>query len=140
MVKETIEAKWIGKMAFEGVVSGHSIIVDAEPHVGGENRGARPKTLMLLALGGCTGMDVISILGKMRIEVEELNIVVEGELTEDYPKYYRKMHLIYEFKGKDLPPDKLRKAVELSEERYCGVTAVYKKAAEITSEIKIIDT
>ena len=139
MTKDKITAKWLGKMAFEGTVNGHKITIDAEPHVGGENKGARPKSLMLLALGGCTGMDVISILGKMRVDVTSLNIIVEGELTEEYPKYYHTMNVVYEFTGKDLPPDKIQKAVKLSEERYCGVTAVYKEAVKIKSEIKIIN-
>jgi putative redox protein len=140
MAKEIVTTKWLGNMAFEGSVSGHKITIDAEPHVGGENRGARPKPLMLLALGGCTGMDVISILGKMRVDVEKFNVYVEGELTDDYPKHFSKMHVIYEFTGKDLPLDKLQKAVSLSEEKYCGVSAVYKKVIEMTSEIKIIES
>lgn len=139
MAKESVTTTWIGKMAFEGIVSGHKITIDAEPHAGGENLGARPKTLMLLALGGCTGMDVISILRKMRVEVEKFNVIVEGELTEEYPKHYHKMHVIYEFTGKDLPMDKLEKAVKLSEEKYCGVSAVYKKAVTVTSEIRLIN-
>jgi putative redox protein len=114
--------------------------MDAGPQVGGENLGPRPKPLMLAALGGCTGMDVISILGKMRVEVDSFNVVVEGELTEEHPKYFTKMHVIYEFTGKNLPLDKLKKAVELSEERYCGVSATLKKAVELTTEIKITES
>lgn len=140
MTKESVTTKWLGKMAFEGVVSGHKIIIDAEPHVGGENQGARPKTLMLLALGGCTGMDVISILRKMKVEVEKFNVIVEGELTEEYPRYYHKMHVKYEFTGNNLPFDKLEKAVKLSNEKYCGVSAVYNKAVNMTSEIKVLPT
>jgi len=127
-------------MAFEANVNGHKIILDADPHVGGENWGPRPKTLMLAALGGCTSMDVISILTKMKVEVEGLNVIVEGELTEEHPKHFIKMHIIYEIKGKDLPLDRLKKAVELSEEKYCGVSASYKKAMNLTSEIKIIES
>lgn len=138
--KEVVTTEWLGNMAFEGEVNGHKIIIDAEPHVGGENRGARPKPLMLLALGGCTGMDVISILRKMRIDVEKFKVYVEGDLSNEYPKHFYRMHVIYEFKGKDLPMDKLQKAISLSEERYCGVTAVYKRAIEMTSEIKIIES
>jgi len=93
---------------------------------------------MLVSLGGCTGMDVISILEKVCVKIEDFHVRVEGELTDEYPKYYHKIHTIYEFKGKDLPLDKLKKAVKLSEERYCGVGAVYKHGAELTSEIKII--
>ena len=85
-------------------------------------------------------MDVISILNKMRVEVESFNVIVEGDLTDEYPKHFYKMHVIYEFKGNDLPVDKLQKAVSLSEERYCGVSAVYKKALELTSEIRILES
>lgn len=124
-------------MAFESEISGHKIVIDAESHVGGENRGPRPKPFMLLALGGCTAMDVISILTKMRVEVDSFNVKVEGDLTDEHPKHFYKMHVIYEFTGKNLPMDKLKTAIELSEERYCGVSATYKKALELTSEIRV---
>jgi len=137
MSKEVVNTKWISNMAFEAEVSNHKIVLDAGQAVGGENRGPRPKSLMLAALGGCTGMDVISILTKMRVEVEGLNVIVEGELTDEHPKHFHKLHVIYEFTGKDLPMDKLKKAVELSEERYCGVSVSYRKAMEMTSEIRI---
>ncbi len=137
--KETVTTKWLDNMAFEAEINGHKIVIDAVSEVGGENRGPRPKPFMLLALGGCTAMDVISILKKMRVEIETFNVKVEGDLTEEHPKHFTKMHVVYEFTGKNLPLDKLQKAVELSEERYCGVSAVYKKAMEMTSEIKIID-
>jgi len=138
MGKETVTTTWLSNMAFEAEINGHKIVIDAVPEVGGENRGPRPKPLMLAALGGCTGMDVISILNKMRVEVDSFNVIVEGDLTEEHPKHFYKMHVIYEFAGKDLPLDKLQKAVELSEERYCGVSASYRKAIEMTSEIRII--
>ncbi len=137
MNKEIVTTKWLSNMAFEADVHGHKIIIDAGPNAGGENRGPRPKPLMLASLGGCTAMDVISILKKMRIEVNEFNVRVEGELTEGHPKHFIKIHVVYEFTGKDLPMDKLKKAVELSEERYCGVSAVYKKTMVMTSEIVV---
>jgi len=136
---ETVTTKWLNNMAFESEVNGHKIIIDAEPGVGGENLGPRPKQFMLAALGGCTAMDVISILKKMRVEVKKFNVIVEGNLTEEFPKHFYKMHVIYEFTGTDLPQDKLEKAVSLSEERYCGVSAVYKKVIELSSEIKIFE-
>jgi putative redox protein len=139
MAKEKVEVKWLDKMAFEAEVNGHKIILDATEAVGGEDRGPRPKPLLLAALGGCTGMDVVSILHKMRVEVEGINVVVEGELTEEHPKQFVNMHVIYEFKGKNLPMDKLEKAVSLSGERYCGVSAMYKKAIPVTTEIKIVE-
>lgn len=140
MGKESVTTKWLSNMAFETDINGHKIVIDADPHVGGENRGPRPKPFMLAALGGCTAMDVISILKKMRVEVTGLNVIVEGDLTEEYPKHFHRMHVIYEFTGKDLPMDKLKKAVDLSEERYCGVSAVYRKTMEFTSEIKVIES
>lgn len=137
MAKEVVKVNWLENMAFEAEVNGHKIILDAAEAVGGENRGPRPKPFMLTALAGCTGMDVVSILKKMRVEIEDFNVIVEGDLTEEHPKQFYKMNVIYEFTGKDLPLEKLQKAVSLSEERYCGVSAMYKKAIELTSEIRI---
>ncbi len=138
-MKNSINARWKGNMAFEAEIGDHKIILDADENFGGQNLGPRPKQLMMVALAGCTGIDVVSILKKMRIEFDDLNIIVEGDLTEEHPKHYEKMKVIYEFTGKDLPFDKLQKAVTLSEEKYCGVRASYSKAMEVCSEIKIID-
>ena len=135
---EIVNTRWLNNMAFETEVNGHKIVIDAKEEVGGENLGPRPKPLMLAALGGCTGMDVVSILKKMRVEFKSLNVKVEGELTEEYPRHFDKMHVIYEFEGEDLPMDKIKKAVKLSEDRYCGVSVVYRQALQITSEIKIL--
>lgn len=139
MAKEKVNVEWIENMAFKAVVNDHEIVIDANEQVGGENRGPRPKPFMLASLAGCTGMDVVSILKKMRVEPDYFNVVVEGELTEEHPKHFIKMHIIYEFKGKDLPMEKLEKAIKLSEERYCGVSATYKQVMEMTSEIKILN-
>ena len=140
MSKEQIKVSWKDKMAFSAEVNGHEIVLDAAEKVGGEDRGPRPKPLMMTALAGCTAMDVVSILKKMRVEVDDFNVSVEGDLTEEHPKHFSKMHVIYEFKGKDLPMEKLKKAVSLSEERYCGVSATYRKAMELTSEIKVVES
>lgn len=137
MSKQQVKVDWLENMAFEADVNGHKIIIDAADAVGGEDRGPRPKPLMLTALAGCTGMDVVSILKKMRVKLDGFNVTVDGDLTEEHPKQFYKMHVMYEFTGKDLPLEKLQKAVSLSEERYCGVSALYKKAIELTSEIKI---
>jgi putative redox protein len=138
-MKESINVNWLGDLSFEAEINGHSIILDAKTEAGGRNRGPRPKPLMMVALAGCTGMDVASLLKKMRIEVESFIVRVEGELTEEHPKHFTAMHTIYEFKGKDLPLDKLKKAVELSQETYCGVSASYRKAMKLSYEIKITD-
>ena len=139
MSKISINTEWKGKMEFEADVNGHKIVVDVDEAAGGEDAGPRPKPLMMVALAGCTGMDVVSILKKMQVPFEGLNIVVEADQTEEHPKHYEAMKVIYEFKGKNLPMDKLTKAVELSEERYCGVNAVFKKAMKMSFEIKIVE-
>jgi len=136
-MKQSVETSWQGKMQFDANVSGHHVMMDAAAAVGGEDQGCRPKELMLAALAGCTGMDVVSILKKMRVEFSGLKIRVEGDLTEEHPKHYYRMHVIYEFSGEGLQRDQLAKAVELSQERYCGVSAVYKKTMEVTYEIII---
>jgi putative redox protein len=133
-----VSVNWSGDMAFEVDVNGFKLTIDADEKVGGQNKGPRPKPLTLASLGGCTGMDVISILRKMRVEPEDFNIEVSGELTEEHPKYYHKFHIKYTFKGKDLDRDKIEKAVNLSQERYCGVSELLRKGAEITHEIEII--
>lgn len=140
MTTDKAIAKWLGKMAFEGEIDGHKITIDALPQAGGENKGVRPKPLMLLALAGCTGMDVVSIAAKMRIEIANLNIIVSGEVTDDFPKRYKTMHVVYEISGKNLPEEKLRKIVEMSEQKYCGVSAVYKESVILTSEIRLLET
>lgn len=134
---QSITAKWTGKMAFETEVNGHKLVMDATSEVGGEDKGPRPKPLMLVALAGCTGMDVISILGKMRVEVKDFKVTVSGDQTDQHPKHYYKMHVVYEFTGTDLPMEKLKQAVSLSEEKYCGVGAFYRKVIDVTSEIVV---
>jgi len=134
---EVVSTKWLENMSFESEINGHKLIIDAKEEVGGEDKGPRPKPLMLAALGGCTSMDVVSILKKMRVELKSLNVIVEGELSEEHPKRFTKMHVIYEVEGEDIPMDKIEKAVSLSEDKYCGVSAVYKEVMEITSEIRI---
>ncbi len=136
-MKHTVNTSWKGNMLFDANVSGHHVMMDAVSEVGGEDKGSRPKELMLAALAGCSGMDVVSILKKMRVEITGLDIRVEADMTEDHPKHYDKMHVIYEFTGQDLQMDQLKKAVELSQDRYCGVAFVYKKAMEVSYEVQI---
>ncbi len=136
-MKNKVECKWTDKMAFDVEVNDHVVTIDADEKVGGENRGPRPKPLLLVALAGCTSMDVVSILKKMRVDINDLNVLVEGSITEEHPKYYDKIHIIYEFTGKDIDREKVEKAVTLSQERYCGVSFMLGKAADISHEIKI---
>jgi len=130
-----VELKWTEDMSFEADVNGHKIIIDADDKVGGKDRGPRPKPMMLLALGGCTGMDVVSILKKMRVELDAFSVDVEATMTDEHPKYYDHFTIIYKFKGKDLPMAKLEKAVNLSQERYCGVSEMLRKSSTLDHKI-----
>jgi putative redox protein len=136
-MKHTVDMSWTDNVAFEADMDGHKVVIDATEEVGGSDLGPRPKKLMLTSLAGCTGIDVVMILKKMKVEPEAFHVIVEGELTDEHPKYYHKIHVIYKFKGKNLPKEKLEKAVKLSEDKYCGVSAVYRKAIDLTSEIQI---
>lgn len=139
-MKQDISISWKEGMAFEADVNGHKLMLDAGEAGGGKDLGPRPKPLMLVALAGCTGMDVVSILEKMRVKIDDFNVKVSGELTEEHPKHFINMHITYEFWGKDLPEEKLEKAINLSDERYCGVAAVYKKVMPVTHSIVIHNT
>lgn len=136
-MKTSLDLKWIDGMAFETELNGHKLVIDAGGAVGGKDRGPRPKPLMLLALAGCTGMDVISILKKMRVELDDFSVEVIANNTDEHPKHYDEMKVVYKFWGKDLPEDKINKAVNLSEERYCGVSFVYRKYIKMSTEVQL---
>lgn len=129
--------EWQGKMKFVAKASsGHEIIMDASEEVGGEDSGTRPKELILNSLAGCTAMDVIAILRKMRVTPEAFRVEVEAEQTDTHPKIFSKIIVKYIFKG-DLPEDKIKKAIDLSKDTYCGVSAMLKKSSEMIYEYVI---
>ena len=121
-------------MAFRADLDGHQITIDANAEFGGNDRGPRPKTLLLTSLAGCTAMDVISILRKMRQDVSSFSVSASGTLTEEHPKTLVDLQVRYEVEG-DVAEGKLRRAVELSEDRYCGVSAMLKDHTSISSTI-----
>jgi putative redox protein len=136
---ENISCKWAGEMSFEAEVQGHKIVMDAHDEFGGKNRGPRPKPLLLVALAGCTSMDMISLLTKMKVEIKDYNVNVSGELTEDHPKVYKSIHVEYEFWGKNLSMEKIQKAINLSQEKYCGVSAMLTKTSELSYSVKLYE-
>jgi putative redox protein len=137
-MKSVVDVKWLENMKFEADVNGHKLTMDTDEENGGSNKGPRPKPLMMVALAGCTGMDVVSILKKMKVELSYFNVRVEGEALEDHPMKYIKMKVIYEFKGKNLEHDKLQKAVNLSVDKYCSVNAIYKEVIDMEYEIRVL--
>ncbi|MBO9128399.1 OsmC family protein [Bacillus sp. 165] len=119
-MKTTIQ--WIGKMAFSGTApSGHEIKMDASEEVGGENNGARPTELLLYAVAGCTGIDIISILHKMRLNPVSFHMEVEGTRAEEHPKRFTDIHIHYALEG-ELPEEKVIRAIQLSKDTYCSVS------------------
>lgn len=135
-MKHEISCSWKGGMAFEADVLGHAVRMDADKESGGADSGARPKPLLLAALSGCTGMDVVSILMKMRQPLSFFDMQVEGELAEEHPKRYNSMTLVYRFRDSDgLDRQKVLDAVTLSLEKYCGVIATLRDAVEFSWRI-----
>jgi putative redox protein len=106
--------------------------MDIAMEKGGGNTGPTPMELVLLALGGCTGLDVISILEKKRAKLEGMEIKIEAEKTENHPKVFKNIKIEYLFQGKDLKESDLKTAIELSQEKYCSVSAILKKTAELS--------
>lgn len=136
-MKDKVKISHRANMAFDVEVNGHKMKLDSASEFGGNNEGPRPKSLMLVALAGCTGMDVASLLNKMRIKFDGLSISVEGNITEEHPKHFDHMHIIYTVRGTDIPREKVESAIAMSQDKYCGVSFTYKKAMKLTYELVI---
>jgi len=127
-------ATWTGDMRFEyKSATGHGLVTDAPEAAGGGDTAPTPMELLILGLIGCTGVDVTSILKKMKEPIEALEVTAETKRAEDHPKVYTKIHLTYHVKG-DVNVKKLERAINLSESRYCSASAMLGKTAELTSE------
>ena len=137
MYKTNISAKLKGNMAFEMDIGGHTVITDAPVEDGGNNFGQSPNALLLAGQIGWSGIDIMSITKKMKVELEDLNVDIEAETRDENPKIYNYIKIIYKFKGKNVPYDKIERAVKLSMEKYCGVAAMLEKAVPITYEIVV---
>lgn len=135
MAQHEIETQWMGKMQFNTLVNGHTIIMDGPEKVGGEDNGPIPKPFVLMALSGCTGMDIVAILRKSQKEVQGLDIKVTGELSTQQPIQYIAMHVVYDFTGEETNKEAALNAVNLSQEKYCGVSNMLKKALPVTWEV-----
>ena len=122
-------------LAFNVELQGHTFMIDADEKHGGKDRGPRPKALLLSGLAGCTGMDVVSLLKKMRMEWKTFRLEVEADQSEEHPKVYTNIRIKYIFTGDNLDRDKIEKAVQLSRIKCCGVSAILEKAVKNTYEI-----
>jgi putative redox protein len=137
-----VEAKvtLLDKMQFSGTSSsGDTLIMDADKASGGQDTGFRPMELLLVGFGGCSGMDVISILRKKRQQVTGFDIHVKGEKTDSYPKIYKEVHIEYVVKGRGVEKEAVERAIKLSLEKYCSVGATLAKAGTITHSYRIVE-
>ncbi len=129
---------WKDKMLLESDnPSGHNLLMETTRDFGGTGKGLSPKALMLSSLSGCTALDVLSLLKKMRVTISDFKVVVTAQMTYEYPKYYNKVLVEYFFRGQDLNKDKINKSVNLSVERYCGVFEMFRQFAEVSTKIYI---
>ena len=132
--------KLAGGMQFEGVSSsGHRLIMDADDESGGQNKGFRPTELLLVGFGGCSGMDVISILRKKRQNVTGLEMNVKGEQADSHPHIYKEVHIEYVVRGKGVQKEAVERAIALSLDKYCSVGATLAKAGTITHSYRIVE-
>lgn len=129
--------QWSGGMQFVGIPgSGHAVVVDAAEESGGLNSAPRPTELLLVAQGGCTGMDVVSILRKMKVDFSNFEMELEGETTSEHPRYIKAIHIVYKVWG-DVSAENFKKAIELSLEKYCTVANTLKGRAEFSYSYEI---
>ena len=136
MATNIVKTTWKENMQFESDnPSGLNLTMDAGEESGGEGKGYRPKALMLASLAGCSGLDVVSLLTKMRAEVADFKIDITAELTDEHPKFYNKVKVDYHFSDSDLKPEKIQKAVNLSVTKYCGVMEMFRQFADVEIEI-----
>lgn len=135
MAQHLVETQWMGKMQFNALVNGHTLVMDAPERVGGEDSGPIPKPFVLTALSGCTGMDVVSILRKAGKEVKDFNVIVTGELSKQVPYVYTSAHLVYEFRGDEATKEAALQAVTDSQERICGVSNMLKRIIPVTWDV-----
>ena len=133
---DKVTTHWKGNMVFESDnPRWDSIMMDASEEFGGTNSGMAPKAMMLSSLAGCSGLDVVSVLNKMRVKIDDFKMIVKGELTNEHPKYYHKVSVDYHFYGNDLKEAKIKNAVDLSVEKYCGVMEMFRQFAEVKIQI-----
>jgi len=119
--------------------SGHHILLDAAEHNGGQNTGPQPMEILLVGLAGCAGMDIIAILRKKRQDITVYEIRIHGERTEEYPRVFVEITIEHIFTGHAVQPAAVERAIQLTEERYCGASAILGKTAQLTHTFRIIE-
>lgn len=141
MAEKKAFVKQIKGITFAGKAnSNHWIMMDGPEEFGGSNAGARPKELLLIGLGGCTGSDVVTILKKKKVNVDGFEMNITSDVSETHPQVFTKIHIEYVFYGKAIEPKDVERAIELSITKYCSVTAMLSKAMPVTHSFRIEET
>ena len=138
MITHTVTSAFNKNMAFTSDINGHQVLMDTTADEDGEDSGPSPKRLMLASLAGCTGMDVVMILNKMKVAFSDFSINVHASLTNDFPKIYNHVKITYKIKLAEEDKTKMAKAVNLSQEKYCGVSAMFRAFAKMDTEIDFL--
>ena len=136
-----VNVERVGNMAFSATASGsgHTVMMDTSPELGGENRGARPMELLLMGLGGCTSIDVVMILEKARQEIHSCKVEISAERAQNEPRVFTNIHVHFIISGAGLKPDKVARAIELSADKYCSASIMLGKTATISHDFEIVD-
>ena len=135
-----ISVKWIDGMLMVGKSdSGHAIVMDGPPEIGGENLGVRPMEMLLLGMAGCTMIDVVNTLEKMRENLSDCQTKVSADRGDKYPKVFTNIHIHFVVKGSDLNPAKVKKAISLSADKYCSASIMMAKTANVTHDFEIVE-
>ncbi len=132
--------KWVEDVCFMGETeSGHAVIMDASPEVGGRNLGMRPMEMLLVGMGGCSSIDVVTILKKSRQPITDCVAEISAERADDIPKVFTKIHVHFVVTGKGLNPAQVERAVNLSAEKYCSASIMLGKAAQMSHDFEIVE-
>ena len=135
MAHHEIETQWMGKMQFNALIDGHTVIMDAPQKSGGEDNGPIPKPFILAALSGCTGMDIVALLRKSNHVIDDFSMKLKGDLSRQAPMQYISIHILYIFNGNEESREAVSNAVADSQEKHCGVSSMLKKVLPVTWEI-----
>lgn len=132
--------KWVEDVMFLGESgTGHAVVMDGPEEKGGHGTGMRPMELLLLGMGGCTSFDIVEILKKARQDITDCVVEISAERSDEVPKVFTKIHVHYKVSGKNLKESHVKRAVELSTEKYCSASIMLGKSAEITHDYEVID-
>ena len=134
-----VKLNWEGELIFNVEQEGHNFYIDVSKEAGGGDKGVRPKNLLLSSLGGCSGMDIVALLKKMRVTDYKFEIIIKAESEEEHPKVYKNIELAFHLTGADVPEDKAKRAIELTLTKYCPVYIMLEKAVPIKPRLYIND-